>query len=247
MNRAIFNFLKADLRMPQLMFWDWCFPVILILVIGIFIGETSLSIFLLPGFVSLFLMQSIIFSIPYRLAQYNESGLMRFIKEKGSAIKLIMGFFLSRIFILVLQTFIVILIGKTMMKVDLNMNWGFLIISFLFTVAIFMLISSVLGLKLKTQNAALGLSQAIYFVLIGISGIVYPLENSPELLRKLSAISPLMYISKFWESALYGKRIFQIQDVLILCAMLAVFTLYVIYMSRSGKGGNSYEGYPSDQ
>ena len=203
MKKAIFNFLKADIRMPHLMFWDWCFPIILVSVLGIFISETSVSEFLLPGLISLFLMQSIIFSIPYRLAQYNETGIMRLIQKKGSIYKLVISFLISRLIILVLQTVIVIFIGKEMMHIKLNINWGFLVASFIITVTIFMMISSLLGLKLKTQNSALGLSQAIYFILIGISGIVYPIEKSPELLRKISVISPLKYISKFWESSFY--------------------------------------------
>jgi ABC-type multidrug transport system permease subunit len=101
-------------------------------------------------------------------------------------------------------------------------------------------------LKIKTQNAALGLSQAIYFVLMGISGIFYPLEKSPDLLRKLSVVSPLKYISKIWESAIYGIRIFQIQDVLILSAMIVILGIFLLYISRSGKRGDGYESCPSD-
>lgn len=236
MNKTVINFLKADIRMPQLMFWDWCFPVILILAIGAFIRESDMSVFLLPGLVSLFLMQSIIFSIPYRLAQYNENGLMKLIKDKGNIYKLIISFFQSRLFILLLQTFIVISIGKLLMKVDLNINWGLLGISFLFTVIIFMLISSILGMKLKTQNSALGLSQAIYFILIGISGIVYPMDKSPELLQMISAISPLTYLSRLWESALYGIRILSWQDISVLSVMMAILVLLVVIASKSNKG-----------
>ena len=102
---------------------------------------------------------------------------MRLIQKKGSIYKLVISFLISRLIILVLQTVIVIFIRKEMMHIKLNINWGFLVASFIITVTIFMMISSLLGLKLKTQNSALGLSQAIYFILIGISGIVYPIEK----------------------------------------------------------------------
>lgn len=239
MRKAVLNFLKGDIRMPHLMFWDWCFLVILISALGFFISEASVSAFLLPRLISLFLMQSIIFSIPYRLAQFHELGIMRLIGKKGSIYKLVISFFISRLFILVLQTLLVIIVGKEMMEVTLHINGAFFIISFLLTVFIFMMISSIIGLKFKTQNSALGLSQAIYFILIAISGIVYPIENSSHILRKISIVSPIKYLSKFWESAFYGKQKFQLEDVVILFVMSLILSSVVFLAVKSERKRNN--------
>jgi len=223
MKKIILNFLKADVRMPQLMFWDWMFPVILITVIGIFAGKGNLSTFLFPGFVSLFLMQSIVFSIPYRLAQFSETGIMKFIKEKGSIQKLLIGFYGSRFFIIIIQTAIVMVVGKLAMKVEFNINVIAFIVAFLITLVVFILIATAIGLVTKTQNAALGFSQAIYFILLGVSGIVYPLEKSPKLLVAISNISPLKYINELWRTALYNDNTIDFKNILV----LAIFCLLV--------------------
>ncbi|MCR5640085.1 MAG: ABC transporter permease [Lachnospiraceae bacterium] len=233
MKKIILNFLKADVRMPQLMFWDWMFPVILIVVIGIFVGKGSLSTFLFPGFLAFFLMQSIIFSIPYRLAQFNETGILRFIREKGSVGKLLFGFYGSRFFIILIQMAIVLLVGKLAMKVEFTINAPIFVLAFVMTLVVFFIIATIIGMLTKTQNAALGLSQAVYFVLIGVSGIVYPLDKSPALLVAISHISPLRYIHELWQIALYNQASVDGLHLLILLAMSAIGGLIIFQLSKS--------------
>ena len=160
MKKTVLNFLKADLRMPQLMFWDWLFPIILIFAVSLFVKSSALSKFLLPGLVGLFIMQSIIFSIPYRIAQFNEQGILDLVRKKGSIVKLYFSFFLSRILILIIQVALIIVLGKVIFEVKLDLNIPILLITFVISAVTFMLLATICGISVKSQNAALGISQA---------------------------------------------------------------------------------------
>jgi|GEM_PF-6164587 len=243
MRTLTFNFLKADLRMPQLMFWDWLFPLVLILAFSVFIQSQEFSSFLLPGLVSLFIMQSIIFSLPYRIAQFQEQGILALVKERGNPVKLLTGFYLSRFVILVVQTVAILVIGAWLLKVPLELNIGLMVVAFVAATLLFMLLATCCGIVMKKQNAALGLSQAIYFVLIGTSGIFYPMEKSPELLQLVSGFSPLYYVNELWTGALLGDSVGAIRDI----GILAIFTVILLILSglllrNKRKGKRKYEG-----
>lgn len=235
MKKLVLNFLKADLRMPQLMFWDWMFPLILIVAFSLFVGSQEYSRFVLPGLVSLFILQSIIFSLPYRIAQYNEQGIVALVSKKGNLTKLLTGFYLSRVVILLLQTVLVVVLGQICLGVTLVVGWGTLAVSFIVSVLVFLLLATFCGLVVKRQNAALGLAQAIYFSLIATSGIFYPMDKSPEVLQALSYVSPLYYINNLWTEALFNQGVSTVTDLMALGIFLAIFIVALVIYSKGAK------------
>lgn len=235
MKKLVLNFLKADLRMPQLMFWDWIFPLILILAFSLFVGSQEYSQFVLPGLVSLFILQSIIFSLPYRIAQYNEQGILALVGKKGYLTRLLTGFYLSRVAILFLQTVLVIVLGQISLGVTLVVEWGMLAVSFIVSVLVFLLLATFCGLVVKRQNAALGLAQAIYFSLIATSGIFYPIDKSPDVLQALSHVSPLYYINNLWTEALFNQGVSTVIDLVVLGIFLAIFMVALVIYSKGSK------------
>ncbi|REK74237.1 ABC transporter permease [Paenibacillus paeoniae] len=238
MKKLTINFLKADLRMPHLMFWDWMFPLILIIAFSLFVKSQEFSSFLLPGFVSLFILQSIIFSLPYRLAQYREQGILDLISKKGSPTKLLTGFYLSRIVILVIQTALVIVLGTFSLGVTLDVNGVMLLASLAISILLFLLLGSLCGWIVKSQNSALGLAQAVYFWLLGTSGIFYPIEKSPEFLKILAQISPLYYVNNLWSHALVRQEIDILGNAgasgIFLILFLAVLAVLVKGIKKGG-------------
>lgn len=236
MKRSIVNFLKADLRMPQLMFWDWLFPLLLVLIFSFFIRGSELSEFIFPGLISLMILQSIIFSIPYRLAQFKELGVFKLIKQKGSIGKFLISFYISRILILFIQIFLIILLGSVILQVELSIDWFMLIYALFFSITIFIIIGSICGLIVKSQNSALGISQAIYFLLIGTSGIFYPLDKSPVWLESISTMLPLTYINKLWKETFFGTQGNLSFEILILIGSLIILLILMAILLRIGKG-----------
>lgn len=221
--------------MPQLMFWDWLFPLILILAFSIFVKSQEFSSFILPGLVSLFILQSIIFSLPYRIAQFNEQGILSLIRKKGYPVKLLTGFYLSRVVILIVQISLVIVLGTLSLGVKLNVNGGLLVLAFTVSVLLFLLLASLCGLIVNRQNAALGLSQAVYFLLLAASGIFYPIDKSPDLLQFLSRFSPLYYINNLWSEALVEQGSSIAGDLGIISIFLAVFLAALMLLIKGSR------------
>ncbi|KGE19797.1 hypothetical protein PWYN_10945 [Paenibacillus wynnii] len=230
--------------MTQLMFWDWFFPLIMILAFSLFIKSQEFSQFILPGLVSLFFLQSIIFSLPYRLAQFNEQGILSLIRQKGSSVKLLSGFYLSRVVILTVQIVLVIVLGALSLGLTLQVNWGVLVLSFGLSMFVFLLLATFCGWIVKKQNAALGLSQAIYFLLIGTSGVFYPIDKSSGLLQILSRFSPLYYINNLWTEALFKQGARLSGDLGALGIFLILFLLGVAWLikGKKKKGVRKYAG-----
>lgn len=237
MIKTIVNFLKADLRMPQLMFWDWLFPLIVIGLLGMFINDKQFLTELFPKLIIVMIMQSVIFSIPYRIAQYKENKIIDFIKEKGSILKFLYAFFLSRIIIILIQVVLLFILSYSVLNIEYNANYFMIVIMSFITIIVFLLIGCFAGLLVKTQNAALGLAQAVYFFLIAISGIFYPLAQSPEVIVILSKISPITYLLSGWEYALNLCNTFPIDEIIPILVITVVLVLLLIYILKTKEIG----------
>lgn len=242
MKKSIFNFIKAEIRMPHLMFWDWIFPLLLVVIISLFIKKNDTAIFLFPGLISLLIFQSIIFSVPYRIAQFKELGIFKLVSLKGSIIKFLISFFVSRVTILLIQIIFMLVIGKWALSLEFNVNFAVLFTSIILSITLFMIVASICGLIVKTQNSALGIAQAIYFLCIGASGIFYPLEKSPEILKTLSNFLPLTYINEIWRVSLYNSSINLQSNLLILSFMfliLLIILYFLMFSKRRKRNENS--------
>lgn len=240
MKKSVINFFKAEIRMPHLIFWDWIFPLLLVGIISLFIKENDTARFLFPGLISMLILQSIIFSVPYRLAQFKELGIFKLISQKGSILKFLISFFASRVLILIIQIIFMLIIGKWALKLELNVSWIVLFSTIFLSIVLFMIIASICGLIVKTQNSALGLAQAVYFLFIGASGIFYPLEKSPEILKILSKFLPLTYINDLWRVSLFNSGTDLKSNLLILSVMTAILliVLFSILLVSKRRGSN---------
>ena len=237
MRKMTINFVKADLRMSHLVFWDWVFPIILILVVSIFLRGSETALFLFPGLLSMIIFQSIIFSIPNRFALFNEQGILKLVREKGDFFKLVISFFISRVLIVVLQIASMLAMGKWIMEVPLKVSVGLTVLSTLLSVVVFFLIATLCGVLVKTQNSALGIAQALYFIFLGVSGTVYPLEKGPEWLAVLSKLSPFTYLNELWDGAVYSTEINLISNVVapLVIALVVGVGLYMFGRKRMNK------------
>lgn len=215
-------FAKADLRQKSLLFWDWVFPFILMMAAAFFIGESKIAGQVLGGLLAFLVMQTMIFGIPYRISEYIEQGILRLISEEGNAGKFLMGFITTRTLMAFVQCLIFLPLGGLIMGVELNFNWGGIIIAL--TTGLFALggLALLIASFCRKQQMAFGLSQMVYMILAVSSGIFYPLENSPQILQTVSTVSPLTYISQLFGEAIIGNEIDYIIAVILIVSGLAL-------------------------
>jgi len=197
MNKTLIkNFIKADLRQKNLLFWDWLFPIFLFLGFTIFIKETSYSSFIFPSLITFLIFQGILFSVPFRLAQYKENGIIKLIANEDGLTKFIISFVVSRVIIILLQLIIFIPIGIMLLKPTIKLSVVHVLIGIGMCMIITYFLAIIIGIFSNKENVALGLSQLVYFIFLAISGIFYPISDSPLILQKISKLSPIKYVNE---------------------------------------------------
>lgn len=221
MKLLVKNFIKADLRQTNLMFWDWIFPIILIMGFTLFARGESYASFILPSILSFLIFQGVIFSVPYRIAQYKENGVIRLVTEEGSVNKFLLAFLFSRVIIVTFQLIVFFPIGVLLLKPEININFGLLLITYVLGLFTIMLLAIFIGLCAKTENTALGLSQMIYMLSTITSGIFYSLEKSPKILIIVSKFSPLRYFNDLMQGALRNN----LNDPIVTIVIMGIFML----------------------
>jgi len=211
------NFLKANLREKYFLFWDWLFPVILMLGIAFFVRGQGYATFLLPGLVTFLLFQTLVYPIPFRMAQFRENGVLRLVAEEGSIKLFVISFLLSRIISSTLQVLTFLPIGILILSPPhINISVWVVLISFgggLIGLSGFSLLVAVFA---RTVNSALGFAQLFYIGLSAVSGLFFPIEKSPAFLQVISQISPVTYLRRAFQYGLTGVGDTFIIDIAVL-------------------------------
>lgn len=231
----ILNFIKADLRQKNLMFWDWVFPFILMIGATFFIGNQANVGDVLGGLIAFLMLQSLIYGFPYRISEYQERGTLQLIAEEGNIIKFIGSFLTARIIIVFIQCLLFIPIGALIMGGHLDIHLGHLLITFISSLIILGGFSLLIGVSVNTQQSALGASQLFYLLFSITSGIFYPLEKSPKLLQQIARFSPLTYVRGLFTISISNFTIVDTNPMLtslIICMLGLLFIGISIYILR---------------
>lgn len=229
MIRLVKNFIRADLRQSNLIFWDWISPLLIVVGFSIFIKDTAYKNFIYPSLITYLIFQSIIFSIPYRIAQYNYDGIVLTIKEEGKIYKFLMSFSFSRFILVSIQICGYVIISIVFFNANYEANVISFVLYYILICIVFISISLVVGLISETETKALGIAQGIYIVSAILSGVFYPLENSPKLMQVISNIFPLKYANDLVSSALTNKDI-NIVLPLIFLVTLSIICITILYL-----------------
>lgn len=205
MMKMVFSFLKADLRQKSLLVWDWLFPFILMGSAALLLKNNTNGGHVLAGLLSFLMLQTFIFGVPFRISEYAESGMLRLIAEEGNPNMFLFGFLCTKIIMCIIQLILFYIFGIIVMNLNLSVDFFSAIIAIALGVFVLGSLSLLIGVSVNKQHAALGFSQMTYLVLASISGVFFPLERSPEIVKTLSTISPLTYLHKLLSNALNNQ------------------------------------------
>lgn len=227
------NLFLADLRQKSLLFWEWIFPFLLMTGFALFLKDSANKLSVLAGLLSFFILQSIIFGIPFRIAEYNTSGLLQLISEEGKGEYLLFAFLGMKSITTLFQCLLYLPVGMILLKLSLPFSLPFIL---KLLAGVFLGIWSLgnlallIGIQSKTQGAALGLSQMFYILLAGISGIFYPLSLSPIVLQVVGQGSPLTYLNRIFTAAMHDTGITVISPIILLLfgSVLAVINIFIL-------------------
>jgi len=185
--------------------------------------------FIVPGIAAMAIMQNGIFSVVFTLLSYKNQGVLKRLKAAPiSPSHFIVGHLISRVSIIILQTFILLLMGVFVLGVSVGQGsilaWlNILFLSFLGGI-LFLAIGLAISSLAPNEDSAPALANLVTFPMLFLSGVFFPIDFLPTIISYISNLLPLTHLAEGIRlSALYGNSTFTtIPQLGITFAWLAV-------------------------
>jgi ABC-2 type transport system permease protein len=184
--------------------------------------------YLLPGILAMSLMQLGLF------------GTMRFVSMRERKVfkrlgatplpkwTLLVAEVSVRLVMALVQTLLIVLIGQLLFGVKMIGSWPALIGLVLLGAATFVSMGYMVAAFARSEDSAQGLTQAIQFPMMFLSGIFFPVEIMPKFLKPIMSAMPLTYLGDVLRQVMVGAAGAQsISLNLVVLIGTAVITLLV--------------------
>ena len=131
---------------------------------------------------------------------------------------------LVRLVMSVVQCLVILVVGALVFDIKVVGNWIYIIGAVMLGAATFISLGYFLVSFAKTNEAAQGLVQMVHFPMMFLSGIYFPIEIMPPLLKPVMNAMPLTYLGDLMRHNILGlPSQFGVQkDLAILFAWLLV-------------------------
>ena len=167
--------------------------------------------FIVPGIAAMAIMQNGIFSVVFTLLSYKNQGVLKRLKAAPiSPSHFIVGHLISRVSIIILQTFILLLMGVFVLGVSIGQGsvlaWiNILFLSFLGGI-LFLAIGLAISSLAPNEDSAPAIANLVTFPMLFLSGVFFPIDFLPKIIGYISNILPLTHLAQGIRlSALYGN------------------------------------------
>lgn len=198
----------SHLRVKEAFFFGFVFPVFLYILFGNIWGSEANKnyySFLLTGVISMTIASDSIFGIGPVMRTYKTNNIIKFLKNLPvGIIYYFIGFFISRIVLMVLAIFLLILIGILVFGVSLSFHdLGRIILGIILGISMFAFLSLNLSFFAKAERGR-GILSFVFFIMLFLSGAFYPVEALPRMMGIISNFLPLTHLTLF----LRGEQIY---------------------------------------
>ena len=167
--------------------------------------------FIVPGIAAMAIMQNGIFSVVFTLLSYKNQGVLKRLKAAPiSPSHFIVGHLISRVSIIILQTFILLLMGVFILGVSIGQGsvlaWiNILFLSFLGGI-LFLAIGLAISSLAPNEDSAPAIANLVTFPMLFLSGVFFPIDFLPKIIGYISNLLPLTHLAQGIRlSALYGN------------------------------------------
>jgi ABC-2 type transport system permease protein len=224
--------LKILYRNWRGLFWNILLPA------GLYIGISYLPFnppgldkstiryadYLLPGILALTILQTGLFGLAYWLVDLNDRGVIkRFKATPLSNTEFLGSLILSRLFVMIIQVLLLMLLGRVLFNTTLN---GSLLASIIILVlggSIFLSIGFLVSTVSRTYEEASPITSVINMIFIFLGNIFYPTSGLPEGIAKFSSYLPMTYVAEgLRNNFINSGTLYQsLPTILALCIWLA--------------------------
>ena len=167
--------------------------------------------FIVPGIAAMAIMQNGIFSVVFTLLSYKNQGVLKRLKAAPiSPSHFIVGHLISRVTIIILQTFVLLLMGVFVLGVSIGQGNIFAWINILFLSFLGGILFLAIGLAISSlapnEDSAPAIANLVTFPMLFLSGVFFPIDFLPRIIGYISNLLPLTHLAQGIRlSALYGN------------------------------------------
>ena len=222
------------LRNGYVLFWNFAFPVLLMVIYGAIMSQYI--DYLTPGVIVLNALSFGLVSSSTMMLEMREKGVLRRLQATPlPAVQLIGSYLLVNIVIGVLQSTLIIFAGVLLYKVPVS-AMGLLVAypMILFGLLAFMALGGVISGMSAKAGSATAIGMTIYFVLMFISDMIFPLDMLPAWLQNVVPYLPAYPAAQLVRSAMLDASLDPqwFSQILLLAAYGIVATLIAAKLFR---------------
>ncbi len=203
LGRQIHLEIKLFLRRKDDLFWTLAFPLFFMILYGLIYGEIVWDEFGLraidyvtSGLLVMALMVTGIMATATGLVEDREKGIFRrFSLTPLKRHTIIGGQIIHRYLVMLVQTIILLAIGVLIFDVQISGNYFFLWIMVTLGAFCFLSIGFFLASFIKSARAATPVCMIVFFVLLFLGGIFFPVAIMPNFIEFVSMVLPSTYLN----------------------------------------------------
>jgi len=190
------------LRNGYVLFWNFAFPVLLMLIYGA-VMRLYMD-YMTPGVIVLNALSFGLVSSSTMMLEMREKSILRRLQATPlPAGQLIGSYLLVNIIIGVLQSTLIILAGVLLYKIPVTFPGLLLAYPMILAgLLAFMALGGIISGVTAKSGAATAVGMTIYFLLMFISDMVFPLDMLPAWLQKITAYLPAYPVAQLVRSAM---------------------------------------------
>ncbi|MFN8386247.1 MAG: ABC transporter permease [Anaerolineales bacterium] len=222
------------LRNGYVLFWNFAFPVLLMIIYGAIMSQ--FMDYMTPGVIVLNALSFGLVSSSTMMLEMREKGVLRRLQATPLPAAQLIGSYLSvNIVIGVLQSTLIIVAGVLLYKVPVS-AMGLLVAypMILFGLLAFMALGGVISGMSAKAGSATAIGMTIYFVLMFISDMIFPLDMLPAWLQNVVPYLPAYPAAQLVRSAMLDASLDPqwFSQILLLAAYGIVATLIAAKLFR---------------
>ena len=190
------------LRNGYVLFWNFAFPVLLMLIYGVVMSQYM--DYMTPGVIVLNALSFGLVSSSTMMLEMREKSILRRLQATPlPAGHLIGSYLLVNIIIGVLQSTLIILAGVLLYKIPITFPGLLLAYPMILAgLLAFMALGGIISGVTAKSGAATAVGMTIYFLLMFISDMIFPLDMLPAWLQKITAYLPAYPVAQLVRSAI---------------------------------------------
>ncbi|HHW11320.1 MAG TPA: ABC transporter permease [Firmicutes bacterium] len=179
--------------------------------------------YLLPGILSMSLMQLGLFGTFNFVSMRQRKVFKRFGATPLPKWTLLAAEITVRLMIAVIQTLVIVFVGRLVFDVQMVGNWAVLIALVMLGATVFVSMGYMIAGFAKTEDGVQGIIQTVQFPMMFLSGIFFPVEFMPAFLRPVMTAMPLSYLGDLLRQEMVGAS--AMHSLAVNLGVLGGFTL----------------------